>query len=188
MTRKILLAVSLLLVLIVPMTASASSRQYGFSAGIIGQSISIPNLPTVTETQLTLSGLMCFNENVLFNIDGTILLNPETGEVEQIPAHTGMGFGYMWGDWTSTRLWLLGGVDWKNVDNDWKAGIKISGGPMLYLFNSTMPLLVGPEIRIGVNDFSCGVFAKFVLRVGASQPTGALGAGGETRGTLFPEG
>jgi hypothetical protein len=152
----------------------------------MGQSVSVPNVPTVTETQLTISGLMCFNDRVLFNVDGSILLNPETGEVQEIPAHTGMGFGYMWGNSTSTRIWALGGVDWKNVDNDWKAGVKISGGPMIYLFGSTMPLLVGPEVRVGVNDVTLGVFAKFILRVGASQQTGALGAGGETSSMLFP--
>ena len=189
MTRKILMAVMLVLLLVLPATVGAVGfRQYGIYGGFIGQEAMSPSL-TVGTTSFVFGGLMCFDERWLIDLNTTVVVD-ESQMIVQIPDHTAFAFGSLVGNSAMTaRFYWLTGVDFKQneITGTFNAGPKINVGVMIPLQSTTL-LALGPQMSYIFADKTTnyGLAAKLVWKFGPPTATD-MGAGGETPVGLFQQ-
>lgn len=183
MTRKILVAVTL--ALLIPVGAMAS--QFGLNAGFFGQSTTVDGLPGSSVSAFTIGPVM-YSENYLLDLGMSFVMSSSDVSVAA-PAYGGFGMGYMFGhDATKPRLFLMGGLNVTMEDSQFKAGPKISGGLSKSIEDATL-VIVGPEMYYTLADKTVGyrIIGKFVFKLGTSTPLPTrAGAGGQTPRGLFP--
>lgn len=184
MTRKILVA--MILLLLIPLTLPAAGRQYGFGFGLFPGGTVPETEPTESSTSIIFSGLMSFEDKYLIDLGASVVINTEDQTTSPVPAYTGISFGYIFGrSALSPRPFGLIGADVKTENEQFRGGPKACVGLWIPL-QSTTVLAVGPELSyiISTHEWNYRAVVRFVFKLGPPAVTD-LGAGGETPRGMF---